>query len=79
MFGCCDDSPNRHATKHFHATGHPIIDAYDPPEGWGWCYVDEVMFDLSGRPTPRLGRSPDIITKAPVCGCAAEQALHLQL
>ena len=40
--GCCDSSPNRHATKHFHATGHPIIEGYDPPEGWGWCYIDEV-------------------------------------
>ena len=27
------------------ATGHPVIEGYDPPEGWGWCYVDEVMFD----------------------------------
>jgi len=44
--GCCDDSPNHHATKHFHATKHPIIEGYDPPEGWGWCYVDEVMLDL---------------------------------
>jgi hypothetical protein len=35
--GCCDDSPNRHATKHYHATRHPIIEGYDPPEGWGWC------------------------------------------
>src|ERR1700733_3040129 len=56
--GCCDQSPNRHATKHFHATKHPIIEAYDPPEGWGWCYVDKVMFDLSGPPTPRLGPIP---------------------
>jgi hypothetical protein len=56
--GCCDQSPNRHATKHFHATRHPIIEAYDPPEGWGWCYVDEVMFDLSDRPTPHLGPIP---------------------
>ena len=45
--GCCDSSPNRHATKHFHATGHPIIEGYDPPEGWGWCYVDEVFLDLA--------------------------------
>jgi hypothetical protein len=44
--------------KHFHATKHPIIEAFDPPEGWGWCYVDEVMFDLSGRPTPHLGPFP---------------------
>ena len=33
--GCCDDSPNRHATEHFHATGHPIIEGYDPPRGMG--------------------------------------------
>jgi hypothetical protein len=56
--GCCDDSPNRHATKHFHATRHPIIEGYDPPEGWGWCYVDEVMLDLSDRVTPHNGRIP---------------------
>ena len=56
--GCCDSSPNRHATKHFRATGHPIIEGYDPPEGWGWCYVDEVMFDLSGQATPQDGPIP---------------------
>jgi hypothetical protein len=50
--GCCDQSPNRHASAHFHATGHPVIEGYDPPEGWGWCYVDEVFFDLSDRMTP---------------------------
>jgi hypothetical protein len=33
--GCCDQSPHRHATQHFHATSHPIIEGYDPPEGWG--------------------------------------------
>jgi len=32
--GCCDDSPHRHARAHFHATQHPIIEGYDPPEGW---------------------------------------------
>ena len=52
--GCCDDSPNRHATKHFRATKHPIIETYDPPDGWGWCYVDEVMLDLSEDQTPHL-------------------------
>lgn len=50
--GCCDDSPNKHATKHFKATGHPIIETYDPQDGWGWCYVDEVMLDLEGMTTP---------------------------
>jgi len=56
--GCCDSSPNRHATRHFHASGHPIIEGYDPPEGWGWCYVDEVMIDLAGDTTPQKGPIP---------------------
>lgn len=57
--GCCDDSPNRHATKHFHATGHPIIEGYDPPEGWIWCYVDEVFFELPPQlRTPQRGPIP---------------------
>jgi uncharacterized UBP type Zn finger protein len=50
--GCCDDSPHRHATAHFHGTGHPIIEGYDPPEGWSWCYVDEMEIDLPDQ-TPR--------------------------
>ena len=53
--GCCDDSLNKHATKHFKATGHPLIETYDPPDGWGWCYVDEVMLDLEGNTTPHPG------------------------
>ncbi len=56
--GCCDDSPNRHATKHYKATGHPVIEGYDPPEGWGWCFVDDLMLDLSDRMTPHNGRIP---------------------
>jgi uncharacterized UBP type Zn finger protein len=43
--GCCDSSPNRHATRHFHTTSHPIIKSFQPGEDWGWCYVDELMFD----------------------------------
>ena len=34
--GCCDDSPNKHATAHHQDTRHPIIEGYDPREGWGW-------------------------------------------
>ena len=44
--GCCDDSPNRHATKHFHASGHPLVRSFEPGESWFWCYVDDVMFEL---------------------------------
>lgn len=40
--GCCDESPNRHATAHFGATGHPVIRSFEPDENWLWCFVDEV-------------------------------------
>jgi uncharacterized UBP type Zn finger protein len=41
--GCCDSSKNKHATKHFHATGHPLVQSIEPGEDWIWCYVDEVV------------------------------------
>jgi len=40
--GCCDSSPNRHASKHFRDSGHPIVQSFEPGESWRWCYVDEV-------------------------------------
>jgi uncharacterized UBP type Zn finger protein len=42
--GCCDASKNKHATKHFHATGHPIMKSFERGENWRWCYVDRVIF-----------------------------------
>ena len=48
--GCCDNSPNRHATKHFHATEHAVIRSFEPGELWGWCYVDRQFFDPLPRP-----------------------------
>lgn len=47
--GCCDDSANTHATKHFHATRHPLIRSLEPGERWGWCYVDQKLFDRMPR------------------------------
>ena len=43
--GCCDSSPNRHATKHFKAAGHPIVRSFEPGENWIWCYVDQVVLE----------------------------------
>jgi uncharacterized UBP type Zn finger protein len=40
--GCCDDSPNRHATAHYHAENHPLIRSLEPGEDWTWCYIDAV-------------------------------------
>jgi uncharacterized UBP type Zn finger protein len=52
--GCCDQSPNRHATKHYGATGHPLIRSIEPGEDWAWCYIDEVPMEvaqvIAGRP-----------------------------
>ena len=41
--GCCDSSKNKHATKHFRSTEHPVIISAEPGEQWVWCYVDEQM------------------------------------
>jgi uncharacterized UBP type Zn finger protein len=43
--GCCDQSKNKHATQHFHATGHPVMRSGEPGETWGWCYVDRLFKD----------------------------------
>lgn len=43
--GCCDNSPNRHATGHFMATAHPIIKSFEPGEQWGYCYADERFYE----------------------------------
>jgi uncharacterized UBP type Zn finger protein len=45
--GCCDNSPGQHATAHFRDSGHPIIRSAEPGENWSWCYVDDLMFELT--------------------------------
>src|SRR5262245_40104068 len=53
--GCCDSSPNKHATKHFHATRHPTIKSFEPGADWAYCYADELTVDaVPGLP----GESP---------------------
>ena len=44
--GCCDSSPNRHASAHARESSHPIIRSAEPDETWCWCYVDEVVFEV---------------------------------
>ena len=43
--GCCDSSPNRHATKHFRQTRHPVIKSFEPGEEWGYCYADDLFVE----------------------------------
>jgi uncharacterized UBP type Zn finger protein len=39
--GCCDNSKNKHASRHFHETRHPVIRSYEPGEEWGYCFSDD--------------------------------------
>jgi CPA2 family monovalent cation:H+ antiporter-2 len=50
--GCCDSSPQRHATRHYQATDHPIMASVEPGEDWAWCYLDESTLVPAGRPVP---------------------------
>jgi uncharacterized UBP type Zn finger protein len=51
--GCCDDSINKHATKHFHATTHPVMKSFERGEDWGYCYVEQLMLEPAPRPHTR--------------------------
>jgi uncharacterized UBP type Zn finger protein len=48
--GCCDDSPNRHATAHFRSTDHPVVQSYEPGEDWWYCYLDDLVFQNNAAP-----------------------------
>jgi ubiquitin-hydrolase Zn-finger-containing protein len=51
--GCCDSSPNKHASAHFHDTAHPVIQSFEPGEDWYWCFVDEVAWEVADEgPSP---------------------------
>ena len=41
--GCCDDSPNRHAGRHFQSTSHPLIRSFEPGETWVYCFEEDTM------------------------------------
>jgi uncharacterized UBP type Zn finger protein len=49
--GCCDSSPNRHASRHAREVGHPIARSAEPGEEWSWCFVDEVAFVVDAHCT----------------------------
>jgi hypothetical protein len=55
--GCCDDSLERHATAHFHATGHRVIRTFEPGESWFWDYVDQAGF-YGPALAPPISRPP---------------------
>lgn len=58
--GCCDSSPNRHATGHWQEDqDHPLIRSFEPGEDWWWCYPDELAFRVPGAaPAPSYRAEP---------------------
>lgn len=54
--GCCDSSPNRHASGHARDGGHLVVQSFEPGERWAWCYEDEELLDDVG---PELDRAYD--------------------
>jgi hypothetical protein len=56
--GCCDSSPNRHATAHSRSSGHAIVRSIQPGEDWSWCYVDEEPLLIEVRGETRIPPSP---------------------
>ena len=52
--GCCDSSPGRHATRHFHQTGDAVVASFEPGERWAWCYVDQAEVDVPAEAEPYL-------------------------
>ncbi len=61
--GCCDSSPGKHATKHFHRTQHAVMRSFEPHEEWAWCYVHQLMADgvpaMPGEMPPRHYSAPE--------------------
>jgi uncharacterized UBP type Zn finger protein len=46
--GCCDSSPNQHASRHAHESAHPIMRSLEPGEAWSWCFIDEIAMLIDG-------------------------------
>jgi len=44
---CCDQSPNKHATKHYHRSKHPVVISSEPEEYWAYCYPDDLFMEYS--------------------------------
>ena len=59
--GCCDSSPNKHATAHSRSTGHPIMRSVQPGENWAWCFEDELAMVI-----PEIQGSPQV-PPSPLC------------
>lgn len=57
--GCCDDSPNKHATAHADSTGHPVIQSFEPGEEWFWDYTTSQLYESGPELAPPTSRPAD--------------------
>jgi hypothetical protein len=57
--GCCDDSPQQHASRHAAESGHQLIRSLEPGEEWSWCFADELAMIIPAvTGTTRIPPSP---------------------
>ncbi|HEX8218523.1 MAG TPA: ATP-binding protein [Chloroflexia bacterium] len=77
--GCCDESKNKHASGHFHATTHPIIRSLEPGEEWLWCYLDQtVIYQGSNEPGDvRIATTRQFLEKLPLFAGLPEREMDL--
>jgi Zn-finger in ubiquitin-hydrolases and other protein len=79
--GCCDDSPNRHASAHAHSSSHPIIRSLEPGDEWSWCFVDDFAMlipDVHGEthipPSPLADRDePGLGSRGRLLSCPSPE------
>ena len=74
--GCCDTSPEQHATAHFRGTGHPIVQSFEPDEDWFWNYLDDVGLEGPELAEPR-SRPDDQPVPGPAGQVPADWRAHL--
>jgi signal transduction histidine kinase len=77
--GCCDESKNKHASGHFHATAHPIIRSFEPGEDWLWCYADQtVIYEASNDPgVVRIATTRQFLEKLPLFAGLPEREMEM--
>ena len=77
--GCCDESKNKHAGRHFHATNHAIIRSFEPGEDWLWCYVDQMVIYESSRAPGQvsIATTREFLEKSPLFSGLAPHDMDL--
>jgi hypothetical protein len=75
--GCCDTSPSQHATAHARATGHPLIQSFEPGEEWFWSYQTDQMYEAGPELAPPRHHPPDQPVPGPADRVPPDWRAHL--